>query len=136
MKRYIILLVFLVTLMSGFLGVLKDENTLTKTVMTGDLRVIKNSITTGVNNIHVNSVTATDTYYTGLFGFTKDETNRFLDDYDLSEYSALVKDNYDGYRFYDKEMFCPWDVVNFIRNNYKLKIDGELQQIHADCRLS
>ncbi len=122
----------MVTLMSGFLGILKDENTLTKTVMTGDLRVIKNSITTGVNNIHVNSVTATDTYYTGLFGFTKDETNRFLDDYDLSEYSALVKDNYDGYRFYDKEMFCPWDVVNFIRNNYKLKIDGELQQIHAD----
>ena len=122
----------MVTLMSGFLGILKDENTLTKTVMTGDLRVIKNSITTGVNNIHVNSVTATDTYYTGLFGFTKDETNRFLDDYDLSEYSSLVKDNYDGYRFYDKEMFCPWDVVNFIRNNYKLKIDGELQQIHAD----
>ncbi len=122
----------MVTLMSGFLDILKNENTLTKTVMTGDLRVIKNSITTGVNNIHVNSVTATDTYYTGLFGFTKDETNRFLDDYDLSEYSALVKDNYDGYRFYDKEMFCPWDVVNFIRNNYKLKIDGELQQIHAD----
>ena len=122
----------MVTLMSGFLDILKNENTLTKTVMTGDLRVIKNSITTGVNNIHVNSVTATDTYYTGLFGFTKDETNRFLDDYDLSEYSSLVKDNYDGYRFYDKEMFCPWDVVNFIRNNYKLKIDGELQQIHAD----
>ena len=122
----------MVTLMSGFLDILKNENTLTKTVMTGDLRVIKNSITTGVNNIHVNSVTATDTYYTGLFGFTKNETNRFLDDYDLSEYSALVKDNYDGYRFYDKEMFCPWDVVNFIRNNYKLKIDGELQQIHAD----
>ena len=122
----------MVTLMSGFLGILKDENTLTKTVMTGNLRVIKNSITTGVNNIHVNSVTATDTYYTGLFGFTKDETNSFLDDYDLSEYSSLVKDNYDGYRFYDKEMFCPWDVVNFIRNNYKLKIDGELQQIYAD----
>ena len=122
----------MVTLMSGFLGILKDENTLTKTVMTGDLRVIKNSIFTGVNNLYVNTVTATEKDYTGLIGFTKDETNRFLDDYDLSEYSSLVKDNYDGYRFYDKEMFCPWDVVNFIRNNYKLKIDGELQQIHAD----
>ena len=122
----------MVTLMSGFLGILKDENTLTKTVMTGDLRVIKNSIFTGVNNLYVNTVTATEKDYTGLIGFTKDETNRFLDDYDLSEYSYLVKDNYDGYRFYDKEMFCPWDVVNFIRNNYKLKIDGELQQIHAD----
>ncbi len=122
----------MVTLMSGFLGVLKDENTLTKTVMTGCLKVAKNSIFTGVNNLYVNTVTATEKDYTGLIGFTKDETNRFLDDYDLSEYSALVKDNYDGYRFYDKEMFCPWDVVNFIRNNYKLKIDGELQQIHAD----
>ena len=122
----------MVTLMSGFLGILKDENTLTKTVMTGCLKVAKNSIFTGVNNLYVNTVTATEKDYTGLIGFTKDETNRFLDDYDLSEYSSLVKDNYDGYRFYDKEMFCPWDVVNFIRNNYKLKIDGELQQIHAD----
>ncbi len=122
----------MVTLMSGFLGILKDENTLTKTVMTGCLKVAKNSIFTGVNNLYVNTVTATEKDYTGLIGFTKDETNRFLDDYDLSEYSYLVKDNYDGYRFYDKEMFCPWDVVNFIRNNYKLKIDGELQQIHAD----
>ena len=100
--------------------------------MTGCLKVAKNSIFTGVNNLYVNTVTATEKDYTGLIGFTKDETNRFLDDYDLSEYSSLVKDNYDGYRFYDKEMFCPWDVVNFIRNNYKLKIDGELQQIHAD----
>ena len=122
----------MVTLMSGFLGILKDENTLTKTVMTGCLKVAKNSIFTGVNNLYVNTVTATEKDYTGLIGFTKDETNRFLDDYDLSEYSTLVKDNYDGYRFFDKEMFCPWDVVNFIRNNYKLKIDGELQQIHAD----
>ena len=122
----------MVTLLSGFLGILKDENTLTKTVMTGCLKVAKNSIFTGVNNLYVNTVIATEKDYTGLIGFTKDETNRFLDDYDLSEYSSLVKDNYDGYRFYDKEMFCPWDVVNFIRNNYKLKIDGELQQIHAD----
>ena len=122
----------MVTLLSGFLGILKDENTLTKTVMTGCLKVAKNSIFTGVNNLYVNTVTATEKDYTGLIGFTKDETNRFLDDYDLSEYSSLVKDNYDGYRFYDKEMFCPWDVVNFLRNNYKLKIDGELQQIHAD----
>ena len=122
----------MVTLMSGFLDILKNENTLTKTVMTGCLKVAKNSIFTGVNNLYVNTVVSQDIDYSGLIGFTKDETNRFLDDYDLSEYSSLVKDNYDGYRFYDKEMFCPWDVVNFIRNNYKLKIDGELQQIHAD----
>ena len=122
----------MVTLMSGFLGILKDENTLTKTVMTGDLRVIKNSITTGVNNLYVNTVTATEKDYTGLIGFTKDETNRFLDDYDLSEYSSLVKDNYDGYRFYDKEMFCPWDVVNFINENHDLKQNGNISDISAD----
>ena len=122
----------MVTLLSGFLGILKDENTLTKTVMTGCLKVAKNSIFTGVNNLYVNTVVSKKSNFTGLIGFTKDETNRFLDDYDLSEYSYLVKDNYDGYRFYDKEMFCPREVVNFIGNNYKLKIDGELQQIHAD----
>ena len=130
----------MVTLISSFLDFLKDPQkdpdtllpVIGKVIMTGCLKVAKNSIFTGVNNLYVNTVTATEKDYTGLIGFTKDETNRFLDDYDLSEYSTLVKDNYDGYRFFDKEMFCPWDVVNFIRNNYKLKIDGELQQIHAD----
>ena len=122
----------MVTLMSGFLGILKDENTLTKTVMTGCLKVAKNSIFTGVNNLYVNTVTATEKDYTGLIGFTKDETNSFLDDYDLSEYSSLVKDNYDGYRFYDKEMFCPWDVVNFINENHDLKQNGNISDISAD----
>ena len=122
----------MVTLMSGFLGILKDENTLTKTVMTGCLKVAKNSIFTGVNNLYVNTVTATEKDYTGLIGFTKDETNRFLDDYDLSEYSSLVKDNYDGYRFFDKEMFCPWNVVNFINENHDLKQNGNISDISAD----
>ena len=89
----------MVTLMSGFLDILKNENTLTKTVMTGCLKVAKNSIFTGVNNLYVNTVVSQDIDYSGLIGFTKDETNSFLDDYDLSEYSSLVKDNYDGYRF-------------------------------------
>ena len=121
----------MVTLLSGFLGILKDENTLTKTVMTGCLKVAKNSIFTGVNNLYVNTVTATEKDYTGLIGFTKDETNRFLDDYDLSEYSSLVKDNYDGYRFFDKEMFCPWDVVNFINESHKKKLNGLTDSINA-----
>ena len=121
----------MVTLMSGFLGILKDENTLTKTVMTGCLKVAKNSIFTGVNNLYVNTVVSQDIDYSGLIGFTKDETNRFLDDYDLSEYSSLVKDNYDGYRFFDKEMFCPWDVVNFINDSHDLKQNGNISDISA-----
>ena len=70
----------MVTLMSGFLDILKNENTLTKTVMTGCLKVAKNSIFTGVNNLYVNTVVSQDIDYSGLIGFTKDETNRFLDD--------------------------------------------------------
>ena len=119
------------TLMSGFLDILKDGDTLTKTVITGCLKVAKNSIFTGVNNLYVNTVVSRKSDYTGLIGFTKDETYKFLKDYEMDDYSDLVKENYDGYRFYDKEMFCPWDVVNFIRNNYKLKLDGDLQQISA-----
>ena len=121
----------MVTLMSGFLDILKNENTLTKTVMTGCLKVAKNSIFTGVNNLYVNTVVSQDIDYSGLIGFTKDETNRFLDDYDLSEYSSLVKDNYDGYRFFDKEMFCPWDVVNFINESHKKKLNGLTDSINA-----
>ncbi len=121
----------MVTLMSGFLDILKNENTLTKTVMTGCLKVAKNSIFTGVNNLYVNTVVSQDIDYSGLIGFTKDETNRFLDDYDLSEYSSLVKDNYDGYRFFDKEMFCPWDVVNFINDSHKKKLNGLTDSINA-----
>ena len=121
----------MVTLMSGFLDILKNENTLTKTVMTGCLKVAKNSIFTGVNNLYVNTVVSKKSDFTGLIGFTKDETNRFLDDYDLSEYSSLVKDNYDGYRFFDKEMFCPWDVVNFINDSHKKKLNGLTDSINA-----
>lgn len=121
----------MVTLMSGFLDILKNENALTKTVMTGCLKVAKNSIFTGVNNLYVNTVVSKKSDFTGLIGFTKDETNRFLDDYDLSEYSSLVKDNYDGYRFFDKEMFCPWDVVNFINDSHDLKQNGNISDISA-----
>ena len=99
--------------------------------MTGCLKVAKTSIFTGVNNLYVNTVVSQDIDYSGLIGFTKDETNRFLDDYDLSEYSSLVKDNYDGYRFFDKEMFCPWDVVNFINESHKKKLNGLTDSINA-----
>ena len=122
----------MVTLMSGFLGILKDENTLTKTVMTGCLKVAKNSIFTGVNNLKVNTVISSNMDLTGIIGFTKDETSKALKDYEMGEYAQVVKDNYDGYRFCDKEMFCPWDVINFIDENYINNLNGHKELVHAN----
>lgn len=121
----------MVTLMSGFLGILKDENTLTKTVMTGCLKVAKNSIFTGVNNLNINTVISEKKGLTGIIGFTKDETLRVLKDYELEDYASVVKSNYDGYRFYDKEMFCPLDVIKFVDDNYLKNINGN-EVIKAD----
>ena len=90
----------MVTLMSGFLGVLKNnignESPISKTVITGCLKVAKNSIFTGVNNLNVNTVISTDMDLTGIIGFTKDETYKFLEDYEMDDYATDVKNNYDG----------------------------------------
>ncbi|MBW7570466.1 AAA family ATPase [Succinivibrio faecicola] len=112
----------MVTLMSLFFNVMKKSSTLVsdnvypieKIVLTGCLKVAKNSIFTGVNNITVNTVLSEDYDFDSIIGFTKEETLKLLKDYELEEYATLVKENYDGYRFNEKEMFCPWDVVNFI----------------------
>ena len=97
------------------------EQYVAKVIMTGCLKVAKNSIFTGVNNLYVNTVVDRETEYTGIIGFTKEETNQFLNDYELGDFAPKVKDNYDGYKFYDKEMFCPWDVVNFIKKNFNFQ---------------
>ena len=115
------------TLIKGFFGILKDKNTLTRTVLTGCLKVAKNSLFTGVNNFRVNTVVSENEELTGIIGFTKEETQKFLKDYELDDYATIVKEHYDGYRFFDKEMFCPWDVVNFIADNYKKNLKGTLK---------
>ena len=122
----------MVTLMKGFLGILKDKNALTKTIITGCLKVAKNSLFTGVNNFTVNSVADKEKKYTDIIGFTKEETYQFLKDYELDDYAQKVKEHYDGYKFFDKEMFCPWDVVKFIKKNFELKQQGLLTKIRAD----
>ena len=121
----------MVTLMKGFFGILKDKKTLTKTVITGCLKVAKNSLFTGVNNFTVNSVVDKEKKYTSIIGFTKDETYQFLKDYELGDYALQVKEHYDGYKFFDKEMFCPWDVVQFVRKNFEFKQSGELTEIET-----
>ena len=126
----------MVALMKGFFDLLKttpgDEGAISKAVITGCLKVAKNSLFTGVNNFNVCSVVDREQKYTGIIGFTKDETYKFLKDYELENFSEKVKEHYDGYKFFDKEMFCPWDVVNFIKKNFELKQQGKLTQIKAD----
>ena len=108
------------------------EQYVSKVIMTGCLKVAKNSIFTGVNNLYVNTVTSQLKQYTGMIGFTKEDTYKFLKDYELDDFAQKVKDNYDGYKFYDKEMFCPWDVVNFIKDNFDFKQQELLSKIKAD----
>ena len=126
----------MVVLMKGFFDLLKtslgDEGAIGKAVITGCLKVAKNSLFTGVNNFKVNTVLATNKDLTGIIGFTKDETLKFLKDYELENFSEKVKEHYDGYKFCDKEMFCPWDVVNFIDENYKYNLNGETDSIRTN----
>ncbi len=117
----------MVTLMKGFLGILKDQKTLTKVIITGCLKVAKNSLFTGVNNLKVNTVLSENEDYTGIIGFTKEETYKFLKDYKMDNFAQKVKEHYDGYKFYDKEIFCPWDIVSFISDYYKKNLKGTLK---------
>ena len=126
----------MVTFMKGFFDLLKttpgDEGAISKAVITGCLKVAKNSLFTGVNNFKVNTVLATNKDLTGIIGFTKEDTYKFLKDYELENFSEKVKEHYDGYKFCDKEMFCPWDVVNFIDENYKYNLNGETDSIRTN----
>ena len=130
----------MVTLISSFLDFLKDPQkdpdtllpVIGKVIMTGCLKVAKNSIFTGVNNLKVNTVTSQNLALTGIIGFTKEETLKALKDYEMDEYAELVKNSYDGYRFCDKEMFCPWDVINFIDENYKNNLSGHKELVKAN----
>ena len=122
----------MIDLISAFLGVLKrtPKNTneanapIYKVVMTGCLNIAKNSIFTGVNNVVVNTILSTQSEFTQIIGFNKEETKKVLEDYNLSDYESMVKENYDRYRFYNEEMFCPWDVINFVAENYEHKLNG------------
>ena len=122
----------MVDLMKSFLGILKDQKTLTKIIITGCLKVAKNSLSSGVNNLKVNTVFSENEDYTGIIGFTKEETYKFLKDYDLEDCFPIVKEYYGGYKFYDKEIFNPVDVVNFVKNNFEQKRKGIASEIKTD----
>ena len=90
---------------------LKTNEYLYFAVLTGCLRVAKESIFTGLNNLKVLSVTSVR--FDEYFGFTDDEVQEMLTYYGLSEKYQTVKDWYDGYRFGSVEVYCPWDVINY-----------------------
>ena len=97
----------------GLLGeVLKTNDSLAFAVLTGCLRVSKESIFTGLNNFKILSIT--DTRFDEQFGFTDTEVRTLLSDYQMEDRFAEVKEWYDGYHFGNADVYCPWDVVNFV----------------------
>ena len=92
--------------------VLKSNSSLEFAVLTGCLRIAKESIFTGLNNFVVNSVS--DEEYSAYFGFTDAEVRQMLAYYGLTERCEVIKEWYDGYVFGDSFVYCPWDVMNYL----------------------
>ena len=104
----------MVALIRGLFGqALKTNEYLQFAVLTGCLRVAKESIFTGLNNFDVNSIV--DARYDEHFGFTNQEVLQLLSDYGLDEHAAEMKAWYDGYRFGYADVYCPWDVINYAK---------------------
>lgn len=104
---------------SLFESALKTNDTLEFAVVTGCLRISKESIFTGLNNL--NTVSIMDTTYAEHFGFTQAEVNQMLVHYGLEENLGAVKTWYDGYQFGDTEVYNPWSVINYVSSCYKDK---------------
>ena len=103
----------MVSLIRGLFGqALKTNEFLQFAVLTGCLRVSKESIFTGLNNFKILSIT--DARFDEHFGFTEAEVNQLLTDYQLEEHLAETKEWYDGYRFGDTNIYCPWDVISYV----------------------
>ena len=104
----------MVFLIRGLFGqALKTNEFLQFAVLTGCLRVSKESIFTGLNNFEINSIVDID--HDEQFGFTDDEVMKLLLDYDRSERYPDAKEWYDGYHFGNADIYCPWDVINFAK---------------------
>ena len=103
----------MVSLIRGLFGqALKTNDDLQFAVLTGCLRVSKESIFTGLNNFKVYA--ADDVRYDEEFGFTNEGVKKLLANYNLQEHFEKVKEWYDGYHFGDADIYCPWDVINYV----------------------
>lgn len=105
----------MVSLIRGIFGMaLKTNDSLQFAVLTGCLRISKESIFTGLNNFEVLSIL--NTQYDEAFGFTDGEVKQILEDYNLSDHYPDVKEWYDGYHFGNTDIYCPWDVIRYCKN--------------------
>lgn len=103
----------MVALIRGLFGeAFKTNDFLQFAVLTGCLWVSKESIFTGLNNFKVYS--ADDVRYDEEFGFTNEEVKKLLADYNMKEHFTEVKEWYDGYRFGNADIYCPWNVINYV----------------------
>lgn len=98
----------------GVFRVIKDNDSLKFAIITGCLRIAKESIFTGTNNLV--SDTIAGTRLNEYFGFTQKEVDRLLADTGLTEHAKELKEWYDGYRFGTEDVYCPWDVMNYVKN--------------------
>ena len=102
----------MVNLIRNLLGnALKTNDSLYFAVLTGCLRISRESIFTGLNNLKVHTIS--DVRYDEYFGFTDTDVDEILAFYGLSSYKDVIRDWYDGYRFGKTDVYCPWDVINY-----------------------
>lgn len=93
---------------------LKDNSSLKFAVITGCLKIAKESIFTGTNNFV--SDTISSTRYNEYYGFTQQDVDKLLADAEVEEKAELIKEWYDGYNFGEFEVYCPWDIMNYLRD--------------------
>ena len=104
----------MVSLIRNLFGnALKTNDALQFAVLTGCLRISKESIFTGLNNLNV--MTVSDPYFCDSFGFTDDEVRELLRFYGLEEFYNTMRDWYDGYQFGTASIYCPWDVIKYVQ---------------------
>ncbi|ACD51241.1 AAA family ATPase [Clostridium botulinum] len=108
-------------LRSLFESALKTNSSLEFSVITGCLRISRESIFTGLNNLEIISIL--NKSYDEYFGFIQEDINKMLEDYNLSDKGALIKEWYNGYIFGDAEVYNPWSAVRFVKD---LKINNNV----------
>ena len=107
---------------SMFGAALKTNDSLFFAVLTDCLRVSKESIFTGLNNLKTLSIS--NVKFNEYFGFTDEEVGRMLADYGLEAHQAEAREWYDGYRFGNQDVYCPWDIINYVN---ELRSDPEAE---------
>lgn len=106
--------ILLIDLIRGILSAaLKDNTALKFAILTGCLKITKESIFTGTNNFTTDTIS--DRRYNEYFGFTHKEVEKLLQDAEMENKLELVQQWYDGYHFGDMDIYCPWDVLNYVK---------------------